>query len=245
MDNTSYIALSRQSVLWRQLEVVANNIANSNTPAFRGEHPLFVEHLMKTQNNQRPFDDKLSFVNDIGLVRDLNEGPMSHTGGPLDIALHGDGYLTVDTDDGPRYTRGGRMRLDETGQLVTAEGLPVLSTNDRPFFFAPNESQITISRDGTVATENGPIGKLRVVNFADAQALRRAAGGLYETDQRPDDVERPEVLQGMVEESNVKPVVEITRLIQISRSYEGTNRMIEMEHERQRKTVETVLRTVA
>lgn len=245
MENTSYIALSRQTTLWRQLEMVANNIANSSTPGFKGEQPLFIEYVMRSQNNDRSFDDKLSFVQDYGTVRDLHEGPMTTTGNPLDVAINGDGYFVIDTDNGPRYTRGGHLRLDETGKLITSEGQAVLSTDDRPFFFAPNETQITVARDGTISTENATIGKLKVVRFADGQDMRVEAAGAYTTDQQPETVARPDILQGTLEESNVKPILEVSRMIQVQRAYEGVNKLVEMEHERRRRTVDTVLRSNA
>lgn len=242
MDNTSYIGLSRQSALWRQLDIVANNIANANTPSFKGQQAMFVEHIVKSQNNERPFDDKLSFVNDLGVYRDTRDGPMTSTGNPLDIAVNGNGYFVVDTDTGPMYTRGGHLRLNEGGQLVTDDGLPVLSTNDQPFFFAPNETQINVARDGTVTTENGQIGKLRVVKFEDEQLVRAVAGGLHSTDQRPEEVTRPDVLQGMIEESNVKPVVEMTKMIALQRAYEGVGKLIEQESERKHKMIDALTR---
>ncbi|MBF0560797.1 MAG: flagellar basal-body rod protein FlgF [Alphaproteobacteria bacterium] len=242
MDNTSYIGLSRQSVLMRQLDIVANNIANTNTAGFKGEEPLFIEHVFKTPSADRPFLDKISFVRDLGVIRDASTGPLTNTGNTLDVALSNEGYFAVDTDSGAQYTRGGHLRLDETGQLVTTDGHPVLSTNDQPFFFAPNESQITIARDGTVSTETGQLGKLRVVKFANEQALQKQPGGLYTTDQQPEDVASPDVLQGMLEGSNVQPIVEITKLIQIQRSYEGINKIMDNESQRHQKAVDVLSR---
>ncbi|KAF0112393.1 MAG: flagellar basal-body rod protein FlgF [Rhodospirillaceae bacterium] len=140
------------------------------------------------------------------------------------------------------YSRGGHFRLNEAGQIVTAEGLAVLDTNDRPLFVAPNESRIKIARDGTVSTENGAISQLRVVKFADPQDVQPVVAGLYDTTQQPEDITRPDILQGALEESNVKPIVEITHMIQLHRMYEGVNKMLEIEHDRRRKMVDTVLR---
>ncbi|MBF0093912.1 MAG: flagellar basal-body rod protein FlgF [Alphaproteobacteria bacterium] len=242
MDNTSYIALSRQSALARKMEIVANNLANANTVGFKTEQPVFVEYLVKTQNNERPFDDKLSFVQDIGVFRDTRDGAMSFTGNPLDVAMNGEGYLVVDAGDSQQYTRGGHLQLNESGQLVTGEGLPVLSTQDLPFFFAPNETSITINHDGTVRTENGEVGRLRVVKFEDDQSLRKVRGGLYSTDQNAEDLQRPDVIQGAIEESNVSPIQEMTRMIEIQRAYESANKMIETENERRRKAVDIISR---
>ena len=240
MENTSYIALSRQTALWRQLDMVANNLANMNTPAFKGEGALFTEYLMKSPSDERTFKDKLSFTQDFGTVRDLKEGPMLATGNPLDVGIHGEGYFTVETPDGIRYTRSGQFNLDNEGKLVTAEGFPVLSTNNEPFFFAPNENNIEISRDGTISTENGVIGNLRLVTFENGQKLSKTYGSLYVTseDNPPKDAEKVELAQGMLEQSNVQPVVEITRMIDIQRSYGFVQKLIEEEHERQRKAVD-------
>ncbi|MFN3076230.1 MAG: flagellar hook-basal body complex protein [Alphaproteobacteria bacterium] len=243
MDNTAYVALSRQTALMRQLDIVANNVANANTAGFKGEQPLFVEHLFKSPTKDRPFLDKISFVQDLGVVRDATPGPLTNTGNTLDVGLNGEGYFVTDAgSDGAQYTRGGHLRLDEAGQLVTSDGQPILSSNDQPFFFAPNESQITISRDGTVSTENGRIGKLRVVKFANEQGLRNLPGGHYVTDQQPEEFAGADVVQGMLEESNVKPILEITKLVQLQRSYEGINKILENEGLRQQKAVEILAR---
>lgn len=242
MDNTSYIALSRQNALARQMEIVANNLANANTVGFKGEQPVFVEYLVKSQNNERPFNDKLSFVQDMGIFRDTRDGAMSFTGNPLDVSLNGEGYFVVDAGDSQQYTRGGHFQLNESGQLVSGEGLPVLSSNDQPFFFAPNEATISISRDGTVRTENGDVGRLRVVKFENEQELRKVNGGLYTTEQRAEDIQKSDVLQGAIEESNISPILEMTRMIEIQRAYESANKMIETENERRRKAVDVISR---
>jgi flagellar basal-body rod protein FlgF len=243
MENTSYIALSRQAALWRQMETISNNLANMNTPAFKGEHTMFTEYLQKVRSPDRPFGDKVAFVRDVSTYRDMKEGALTQTENPLDVALKGDGFMVVDTPSGPRYTRNGHFRLDEAGQVVTADGHAVLASNDQPIFIAPNEKNISISKDGTVSTETGRVGKIRVVRFENAQDLRKTAGGLYESASQPQDVDRPEVVQGMAEESNIQPVVEVTSMIQVQRSYDAVQRMIDNEHERQRKAIDVLGRT--
>jgi flagellar basal-body rod protein FlgF len=243
MDSASYIALSRQTALWRQMDMVANNLANMSTPAFKGEHMMFTEYLVSSRTADRPFGDKIALVQDRAIYRDMREGAYTQTDNPLDVAVHGEGFLVVDTPAGPRYTRNGHFRLDEAGQMVTQEGYPVLASNDQPFFFAPTERAISIGRDGTVATENGRVGRLRVVRFDNPQELRKTQSGLYETGARPQDVDKPEVAQGMIEESNIQPVLELTSMIQVQRSYEAVQRMIEAEHERSRKAVDVLGRT--
>lgn len=242
MDNTLYISLSRQTALWRQLEVVANNMANMNTTAFKGDDTLFSEYLVKTVNPDKTFGNKLSFTQDFGLVTDLSEGPIAPTGNPLDVAIHGDGFFVIDTPEGENYSRNGQFKLNNDGMLVNADNLAVLSTNNEPFFFAPNEQSIEISRDGTVSTENGVIGNLKIVAFEDGQKLTKTYGSLYQStnDNPPKEVEFVNVEQGMIEQSNVQPIKEITKMIALHRSYNNVQKMIESEYERQRKAVDTL-----
>jgi flagellar basal-body rod protein FlgF len=238
MENTSYVALSRQTALWRQLEVVANNMANTNTPAYKGEQMMFTEYLSKSRSGDRAMGDKVAFVQDIGLVRDIREGTLSKTDNKLDVAIHGDGFFVIDTAEGQRFTRNGHFRLDEAGMLVTTDGAAVMQTGDTPIILAPNESRIEIARDGTVSSENGVVGKLHIVKFQNEQELRKVGASLYDSTSAPEDVTRPEIHQGMLEESNVEPIVEITKMIDIMRTYQGVQNLIDTEHERQRKAIQ-------
>lgn len=235
MENTSLIVLSRQGTFRRQMNVVAHNIANMNTAGFKGEKMMFIEYLVKNPSGARISGDQLAFVRDIATARDLSEGPLEKTGNPLDVALRGDGYFVIETEDGERYSRSGRFHLDEGGQLVTQQGDPVLSDGGQPFFFSTEDKDISIARDGTVATENGELGRIRVVEFENQQKLQVTAGGLYETEEQPEDVDSPDVVQGMLEGSNVEPIIELTRMIEVSRSYQAANKFIEREDERMRK----------
>ena len=173
METTSIIAMSRQAVLAREMSVVANNLANLNTTAYKSEKMMFVEHLVKSRGGHSFIPTKLAFVRDVAQVRDVAPGPINPTGNPLDVALQKEGYFVVDTPDGERYTRNGRFQLDEQGQLVTQHGFPVQSAAGAPFFFGPEDLKIEIAGDGTVSTNNGDLGKLRVVRFADEQRLQK------------------------------------------------------------------------
>ncbi len=242
MENTTLIALSRQAVLRRQMDVVAHNLANMNTNGFKGEKMMFIQHEVRSRGGERILGDRINFVRDIATARDTREGPVTKTGNPLDVAVRGDGYLVVDTVDGERYTRNGRLRLDEAGQLVTQGGHPVLAEGNQPIFFSPADSRIDIARDGTVSTDNGEIGRLRVVSFENAQQLQEIAGGLLGGQVTPEDVEQPDVVQGMLEGSNVEPIVELTRMIQIHRAYEGAKRLIKAEDERIKTMVKEMVK---
>lgn len=244
MENTAYIALSRQATLRREMSVIANNLANMNTSGFKGEKMMFVEHLTRSRGGHRILGDKLAYVRDIATVRDTTEGPLERTGNPLDVAIHNEGFFTVETPEGPRYTRAGRFQLDATGQLTTLRGEPVLSADGQPFFFSPEDTNITIARDGTISTENGTLGRLGIVNFENFHELREISGGLYTTEQLPQQVEQPEVVQFMVEGSNVEPIIEMTRMIEVNRAYASVKRMIDTENQRIRKAVDEFTKPV-
>lgn len=236
MDNSSYVALSRQTALSRQMEVIANNIANVSTPGFKGESVLFAEMLQRTGTGE-----PLSFAQDRGSSRNTAEGPLNATGNTLDFAISGEGYFTIQTDDGDRYTRSGRFQLDNQGRLVTADGNPILGASGQPIATRPGDGVIEVSRDGVVSGARGIIGRLEVVTFEDEQKLRKTAGGLYETDERPTTSEDAEVIQGMIEQSNVEPVIEITRMITVMRSFNSAQTLLETEHERERKAIGSII----
>ena len=237
MENTVFIALSRQSALGRQLSVVANNIANMNTTGFKGEKMMFVEHLVRSRGGDRIIGPKLSYVRDIATVRDTSEGPLVTTGNPFDLAIRGDGYFVIETDKGERYTRNGRFSLNDEGELVTSQGNPVLSDNGNPFVFGPGDRDVTISRDGTVSTKNGQLGKIRIVSFENQQQSQVAAGGLLSTQARAEDVEQPNMIQGALEGSNVRPIIEMAEMIRIQRSYDSVKNFIEREDDRIKRMV--------
>jgi len=238
MENTSYIALSRQGALRREMSAIANNLANMNTTGYKSERMMFVDHLSRSRSGDFIADQRLSFVRDVASYRDISEGPIKQTSNPLDVAIHGDGFFVAQAPDGTeRYTRSGSFRMDNGGQLVTQSGLPVLTDAGAPIFFAPSDTTITISGDGTVSTENGQIGKLRVVTFDDPFALQRQAGGMYSTDQLPTNKLDAQVAQGALEQSNVEGVLEMTRMIAVSRSYNSAQDILKREDERIRKAV--------
>lgn len=243
MENTLYIALSRQTGLWNQLDMVANNLANVNTTGFKGVQPHFTEYLSKSKTDEHLIDDRLAFVHDFGIVRDFSEGIFSSTGNPFDLAIHGPSYLVVETPQGIRYTRNGQLKLNDEGMLVTANNHPVLDDNDRPIFIAPEETQFNVTRDGTIVTENGPVATLKTVEFADQQKLRATYGGLYSNpENNAVTTVRPNVEQGMIEKSNVNAVVEMTNMIKLQRAYENIQMMIDTEHSRRQNAMQVYAR---
>jgi len=240
MENAGYIALSRQTALWRQMDQVANNIANVNTAGFKSEQMLFTDYVAKVRTDRSLFRDKVAYTQDFGTVRDLSEGAFNATGNSFDVAIKGEGYFTVEDMNGDRfYTRNGHFKLDADGQLVTTSGELLISEAEQPIIMAPNEREITVARDGTVSTENGPVGRLKLATFEDEREMKRAGNGLYSVEgMDPQPVENPHLVQGMLEGSNVNPVLEMTRMIDVQRSYEQAQKMIDNEHERRRSTIQ-------
>lgn len=247
METPGYIALSRQMVLRRQLDVIANNIANMDSPGYRGESMMFVEYLADTKDKVPAGLRKISYVQDIASVRDLSEGAKTVTDNPLDLAINGNGYFAIESENGERYTRNGAFMLDGDGQIVTTSGLPLLNDNGQPMVIPPSAGRIEVARDGTVSyhdQEGGDVvevGRIQIVQFENEYALKKDAQLMFRADgQEPLPAEDAEILQGFIEKSNVKGVVEMTRLMQTVNSYQSAGRVVEAEHERQRRAIQTL-----
>lgn len=212
MDISSAIALSSQFLLQRQTDAIANNLANLATTAFKAQHRLFAEYLIQNSDGTTA-----SSVRETGTARDMTQGPISQTGNPLDVAINGEGFFTIGTPLGPRYTRAGHFQIDASGQLVTSEGYAVLSEVNSPVQIADGGADISIGKDGTVTTGQGVAGRLQIVTFGDLTALTGTAGGLYTTTQPTQPVPGTRLVQGALEGSNVQPVIELTRLMSVQR----------------------------
>ena len=246
MDSPGYIVLSRLIAAQRATAVTANNIANADTPGFRAHRPLFGTVLERQMGAEAPRGGRdLVFAQDRATWRDATAASLSRTGNPLDLALSDpDAFFAVETPRGERVTRAGRFTLDGEGRVVDPEGSPALGADGRPLQVPQGAARIEVRGDGSVTTEEGPVGQLRIVRFRDAQQL------LAEGDRNlraPDDmpaeaVERPGVVQGAMEGSNVRPVVELTRLTDDMRHFQMVAQMTEREGERLGTAVDRILR---
>jgi flagellar basal-body rod protein FlgF len=236
METTAYIALSRQMALRRQMDLIANNIANATTSAFKAETLIYEPVVSDAGRGQR-----LAFVQDVGVARDLSAGSMTTTGNPLDLAIQGPGYLAIDTDHGTRYGRSGQFRLNASGELVTAAGDRVLDDGGGPLSLPVDAGPIALAADGTVSGAQGVLGRIGMVEFADEQRLRKVGGGLYQTDQPAASAERSRVVQGVLEGSNVQPILEMTEMMATVRAYQAVQRLLDTHHELQRRAIERVL----
>jgi flagellar basal-body rod protein FlgF len=237
MENGLVIALSHQGALRRHLDVIAHNVANMDTVGFKAQQMLFTQHLVQSRGGETARGERLAFVRDLATIRDVSEGELKATGNPLDVAIRGDGYFAVDTPDGERYTRSGKFRVDATGQMVTEDGHRVLTESGGPIVLADGYAQLAINRDGGVSTENGDLGRLRIVRFDNPQEMQVVEGGILSSREAPLPVAAPEVVQGMLEGSNVQSVVEMTRMIEVQRAYDRAGSLIEREDERIRNMI--------
>lgn len=249
MDNTTYIALSRQAALWDQLEVVANNLANVNTTGFKGTDTLFAQYVFRGNSDDRTFKDKIAFTHDFGLVRNLSQGAFNYTGNTYDLAIQGEGYFEVQGRNGGSnlYTRAGSMTLDANGQLVTQEGDPVLSTSGQSINVPQGAGQVLIQGDGSIVnrTTGATIDRIRVVRFDRERDLKQVTGTAFDAaGQQPIDIPNPKVAQGVLEDSNVNGISEMTRLIALNRAYGDVTKLVEEEHERKRKASDLFSRQV-
>jgi flagellar basal-body rod protein FlgF len=229
MDNVLYVGLSRQMTLQREMDVIANNVANVDTAGFKLES-LMVE----TDTEHLPVDPasmslpNVNFSLDSGVVRDFSQGGLKETGGPLSMAIQGQGFFKVMTAQGERYTRDGRFQLDAQGRVVTAEGDPVQGDGG-DIVLDPLKGPPSIAADGTVSQQAQTVGKVSVVTFGSLSALTKQGGGYYSNDSnlQPQPATGSLVRQGMLESSNVEPITQITRLIQVSRAYESIANMMD------------------
>jgi flagellar basal-body rod protein FlgF len=239
MENSLLISLSHQIASYRSMDVIANNLANVSTPAYQREEPTFNEYIAQV----RPAEGQtgmqsLSFVQDAGVVRDLSEGHLNTTNAPFDMAIHGKGYFAVQTPVGERYTRNGHFGLDASGQLVTSNG-DTVQGDGGAITITPDDGEVHIAQDGTVSGKNGQIGRIRVVDFANPRALTKEGASLYAAGgQSPASAEGFTLQSGMLETSNVEPVIEISHMIEVMRAYQATATMTQTQEDLMRQAID-------
>ncbi|QDL94763.1 flagellar hook-basal body complex protein (plasmid) [Paroceanicella profunda] len=236
MDNPSYVTLSRQSGLQKAMTVIANNIANMSTNGFRREGVIFAEMYAPIPGQP----DTMAMTAARVRLTDMSAGPLTTTGGTFDFAIDGPGFFTIETPDGPRLTRDGAFARNIDGELVTLDGNRVLDDGGAPIFLPPDSASIAVAADGTIDADGQALGALGVVEVADPKTLIREASGLFATDDVLLPSETSRILQGRLEQSNVDPVIEMTRMIEVQRSYELGSGFADREDDRIRNLVRTL-----
>lgn len=237
MDNTTLVTLSRQDAMARNMDVIANNLANLNTNAYKGETVLFEQYVQEVVGDDGVVQE-VTLVHDYGNLRDTHEGSFYETGNDFNIAIQGNGYLVTETEDRElQYTRNGVLRLDADGQLVAASGDPVLDTNNQPIILSTTDYNLKIGKDGTVSTSNGPRGKLQLVMFENEQHLRKVGNGSFTATEQSLPAENITIVQGMLERSNVSSILEMTKMIDVSRSYQSAAKAMQTNGDLVRKAI--------
>jgi len=250
MENALLVGLSRQTALQRELDIVANNIANLNTTGFKADGAVFSEYLQtgaRLEQFASP-DQRLSFVEDRMAWHDMSQGTTQTTGNPLDVAIDGDGMLVVQTARGERYTRNGSLQISNTGELVTMSGDKVMGDNG-PIVLQVTDRDIVITKDGTIKVREGvnltsdsTRGKLRLVTFANPQSLQKDGSSTFAA---PDGVTpqpvpdgRANVVQGALEKSNVRSVIEMTRMIELTRAYTEVATILQQQSDLRKNSIQ-------
>jgi flagellar basal-body rod protein FlgF len=231
MDAAGYATLNRQSGLMREMGVVANNIANASTTGFRREGVVFSEFVAAMDR-----DPSLSMAHASGRHVDLSQATLTQTGGTFDLAIQGEGFFLIETPQGERLTRAGAFTPNAEGELVTADGYRLLDAGGAPVFVPPDARGVAVGRDGTLSTDGQPIAQIGLWRPTDPLALRHQSGTLFDGGEL-ELVEEATVMQGMLEESNVEPVSEIARMIEVQRAYELGQKFLDAEDERVRGVI--------
>ncbi len=223
MQSGIYVALSGQIALQRRLETIADNVANASTAGFRAEQVRF-----ETVLSQVPPDPTAFAATGIAYLS-RRPGEVVRTDNPLDVAVDGDAWLALETPAGPVYTRDGRMRMSAVGELQALTGHAVLDAGGAPILLDPAAGPPDIARDGTITQNGRQIGALGLFRIEESAALTRHESSGVIPDRAPEpilDFIRAGVAQGYVERANVNPVLEMTRLIMVSRAFDSVTAAI-------------------
>ncbi len=245
MDITTSLAASRLIAQQRAMDVTANNIANANTPGYRAERLQFADWIDPQANTAAvPGGRGITYTQDRATYRESQPGTLTHTANPFDLALTGNGYFTVNTANGPRLTRDGRFGLMPDGTIANSAGNAVLDSSGKPIQIAPTDTRISISGDGSISSENGPLGKVGIVQPADPMKLQAEGGTNFAAATTTTTaVTSPGVVQGAVEDSNVQPVLEVTRMMDTERQFQFTTQLVQAEGDREQQTIDKLLPT--
>ncbi len=233
MANTIYTGLARQAGLAREMAVIANNIANLSTTGFRREGVIFAEHIRRLGA-----DPSLSMGRASARAVDLTEAEASPTGGAYDFAIRGPGFFLIETPEGERLTRAGHFTPNDAGDLVTPDGFRLLDDGGGPITVPPGAGAVALAPDGTLSADGQPVARIGLWQPADATTLRHTGGTRFSAGEVVPVEDGATLLQGHLEGANVDPVLEIARMIEVSRAYEAGQRLMDREDERIRAVIQ-------
>jgi flagellar basal-body rod protein FlgF len=218
MQNGLYVSLSAQVALEKRLETIADNVANMNTVGFRGTGVSFETEMAKAG------DTPLGYVSNGTDFISRRLGGLIKTDNTLDFAVQGDGWFGIQTPQGVAYTRDGRTKIDESGMLRTLNDNPILDAGGAPILLDNGAGPLAVSADGMITQNGRQVGALGLFEIDPTANLKRAENSSVVPDKPATPVlnfTRDGVVQGAVEGSNVDPVREMTRLIEVTRAFDG------------------------
>lgn len=236
MENTTYTTLTRQAGLVREMQVVANNIANAGTTGFRQEGVIFSEYVQRLADGP-----SVSMATANVHQTSMIQGALTQTNNAFDFAIEGDGFFLIETPQGDRLTRAGSFSPSAAGELVTYDGFRVLDIGGAPIFVPPS-GDINLASDGTISADGRPVAQIGIVQPIDPKSMQRQDGVMFEAQDGFEPVQTPRVVQGFVEGSNVDPIGQIARMIQVQRAYEMGQSFLDTENERVRDAIKTFIR---
>jgi flagellar basal-body rod protein FlgF len=237
MDNAGYIGLTRQTGLWKEMQVVANNVANMSTTGFRREGVVFTEMIEALPNE----GGGIAMAAARARFSDPSQGAVKQTGSPMDLAIQGRGFFMVETPEGNRLTRAGAFALNTEGEMVNPDGYRLLDVGGAPIFIPPDAAVVSVAQDGTISADGNPLAQVGLFEVEDQNAMTRQFGTLFNPGEaEPLAMENAVVLQGFIEGSNVNPVTEMARMIEVQRTYEMGMKFLENEHERIKNVTRTL-----
>lgn len=234
MDTSAYVTLTRQSGLMREMELVAHNMANISTAGFRREGVVFAEHV--AQAGTAP---SVSMALAKARLVDLTQGALVTTGGTYDLAITGEGFFQVATPDGPRLTRAGSFTPSPEGELMTPDGYRLLDAGGAPVAIPAGAAAVKIGPDGTISADGQAVGRVGLFLPDDPLSLRQQAGTLFSFDTASP-APAASLTQGMIEESNVNPITEVARMIEVQRAYEAGQSFLQRDDDRTMRVIETL-----
>lgn len=227
MSDKQNIGLSALIALRSKVDVIAHNVANSSTPAFKAGRVQFHQLLKEAKEPDGEGRSKVALVSTSRFI-DYSAGPTEATGNPLDVALVDDNaFFAMEAPSGVRYSRAGSFTLDARGRLTNMDGIPVRTTSGL-LVIDQKDMPVSISSDGGISTARGRVATLSIVRFADRKSLAAGGGGLYSSTAAPIESAAGEkrVAVGVIEKANVNQAQEMSRLLSATRAYDMLTKVV-------------------
>ena len=234
MPISVYTSIGRQEGLLREMEVVANNLANSSTVGYKTDRAIFSEFVVSAGDNA----PSISMGGLGGHAFNLSQSSLAFTGNGFDFALQGDGYFVIETPQGERLTRAGAFQLSSEGLLIDGNGNSVLDAGGGEVVLPPTTERFVVGADGSMVVDGQLIGQLGIVS--PNGAMQRDSNTYFETADGYEQVSDGQIVQGALEQSNVSPVLEVSRMIEVQRAYEAGQAMLEREDQRLSQLINAV-----